>query len=382
MILKLLGCAVCALALVSANVLAADASTAAAPSFKIAFVGPLSNAPQAPIGTQVLQGAKLLVDQLNHHGGISGKPLELLSYDDQFKPAMTVTRVNHAIHTDGASAVMTVGTAPAIQVIAAGIPERARIPLFPLRTGAASVREPLNPFVFHIRAGYRAELQRLVQQLHLMGIKRFALLYQNDAFGEFGREVVRSEIRRLGVTLVGEADYERTSVDMVAPAAALGKTQPDALIMVAGGTQSVAFSKTYRQGGFQGQLVGLSDVDPQILIKEVGPDKARGIGVSQVFPSLSNRGIPIVREFLAAHQQFGPAGEPASLAAFEGYLSAKVIVEGMKQASLKRWSLVQALDMLGRFDMGGYVVSFSATQHEGSKYSDLLVIGPDGRVLY
>lgn len=119
MILKLLGCTICAWVLANANVLAADAPAATAPSLKIAFVGPLSKAPQAPIGMQVLQGAKIFIDHVNRHSGLGGKPVEVLFYDDQFKPAETVSRVKQAIQTDGAAAVMMVGTAPALQVITA-----------------------------------------------------------------------------------------------------------------------------------------------------------------------------------------------------------------------------------------------------------------------
>ncbi|OGA88985.1 MAG: hypothetical protein A2Z90_14235 [Burkholderiales bacterium GWA2_64_37] len=366
------------------SAMAADPPTArsAADGVRIALVAPLSQAPQSPIGQQVAAGVKSYVEQVNSTGGIQGKPVQLLVYDDHFKPDETAALSAKAVREDGALALMTVGTATALKVIEAQIPETTKTPLFPLRTGAASVREPLNPFVFNIRAGYRAELQRLVRQLDLMGIRRVALLYQNDAYGEFGRSVVRAEMQARNSSPLGEAQYDRTSADMTAPVDTLGRLNPDAIILIAGGTQAVSFIKAYRQRGFHGQIVGLSDVDPQFLIREAGPDLARGVGVSQVFPSLGNRIIPVVRDFQRAHQRLGLAGEPASLAAFEGYLSAKVIVEGLKRANVNRVSLGQALNSLGHFDLGGYVVNFSAAQHEGSSYADLLVIGSDGRIRY
>lgn len=351
-------------------------------NLRIALIAPLSQAPQSPIGQQVTMGVKSYLAQVNREGGIQGRKIEVLVYDDHFNPDETVALSSKAVRDDGALAIMTAGTAAALKVIDAKIPEDTKTPLFPLRTGAAAARDPLNPFVFNIRVGNRSELQRLVRQLDLMGIRRIAILYQKDQYGEFGRTVVRSEMQARSIIPLGEAPYDRTSADMKTPVEVLGRLNPDAIILIAGGAQSVAFIKAYKQRGFRGQIVGLSDVDPQLLIREVGPDLARGVGISQVFPSLGNRITPIVREYQQAHQHLGLAGEANSLAAFEGFLSAKVIVEGLRRATTNRISLSQALDNFGRFDLGGYTVSFSASQHEGSSYAELLVIGADGRVRY
>ena len=59
-------------------------------------------------------------------------------------------------------------------------------------TGGEPLRNPFNPWIFHVRAGYADEAEHMVQQLTTLGMKRIAVMYQDDGFGKAGLAGVRS----------------------------------------------------------------------------------------------------------------------------------------------------------------------------------------------
>jgi len=100
-----------------------------------------------------------------------------------------------------------------------------------------------------------------------------------------------------------------------------------------------------------------------------------------VVPDPRARITAIVREHHAAMTKCGVQSAPSS-SSLEGYISARVLTEGLKRAApnVTRDSLVSALESLRKFDLGGIEVSFSPTSHEGSEFVELLIIAKDGKL--
>jgi ABC-type branched-subunit amino acid transport system substrate-binding protein len=125
------------------------------------------------------------------------------------------------------------------------------------------------------------------------------------------------------------------------------------------------------------QIMTLSNNSSQDFIKDLGPDAA-GLILSQVTPppNLSSSGLG--KEFQAAAKA---SGATVSYAGLEGYLSAKVMVEGLRRAgrNLTRDSFVRGLESMQRVDMGGLSVTYSDKDHTGSNFVELTLIGKDGR---
>ncbi|MEO7642020.1 MAG: ABC transporter substrate-binding protein, partial [Ramlibacter sp.] len=103
--------------------------------------------------------------------------------------------------------------------------------------------------------------------------------------------------------------------------------------------------------------------------------------VSQVMPSPYNAARPIAREFVDAVKKAG-ADYQANFSSMEGYMAAKVMVEGLRRAGGKpsRESLIGGLESLGSQTFGGFSVSFSPTDHVASSFVELSMLTGDGRV--
>lgn len=186
-----------------------------------------------------------------------------------------------------------------------------------------------------------------------------------------------------GKRLVAESGYERTTTNLAPAAQKLAISGVDAIVMVAGGAQSMQFVAQARDLGYKGQIVGLSDLDPTQLIANVGVQRARNVVISQVFPNLNNViAHPLAREFKQDLAQTKAAGVRTNIATFEGWLATKVLTEGLRRAAAQKKPLKDALESFNDVDLGQYRLSFSPAQHEGSTFVNLLMIGEEGRLLY
>jgi len=124
----------------------------------------------------------------------------------------------------------------------------------------------------------------------------------------------------------------------------------------------------------------VSFVGTQALADELGKDGA-GVVVSQVMPSPYNAARPIAREFADAVKAAGKDAQ-VNFSSMEGYVAAKLFVEGLKRAGskLSRESLIAGLEGLGSQSLGGFSVSFSPTDHVASSFVELSMLTGDGRV--
>ncbi len=86
--------------------------------------------------------------------------------------------------------------------------------------------------------------------------------------------------------------------------------------------------------------------------------------------------IPVVKEYRALLAE--AKGEPG-FGTLEGYIAAKVMVEGLRRAgkNLTRESFIKGMEALNPYDAGGFKVSYSPDSHNGSKFVDLTIISKD-----
>ena len=106
------------------------------------------------------------------------------------------------------------------------------------------------------------------------------------------------------------------------------------------------------------------------------------MGISQVVPFPWNLSARVVKDY----QQLLEAStgkQNYSFTSLEGFIAAKVLVEALRRAGndLTRERFVNAMEQMRDYDVGGFTVSFSPTDHSGSKFVELTVIGKDERFL-
>jgi len=339
-----------------------------------AFTGPA-----AQLGIQFHQGAKLYFDRVNAQGGVGRQQIEIRQLDDGYEPARCVENTRKLIADDVFALFGYIGTPTSIAALP--LATKARIPFVAPFTGAMALRDPFNRYAFHVRASYNDETALIVKQLTNLGLKKIAVFYQNDAYGKAGLDGVNLALSGLSLKPVALATVERNSVEVAQAVKTLVAAGPDAVVQIGAYKACAAFIREARKAGYGGTFYNVSFVGTQALADELGKDGA-GVVVSQVMPSPYNPARAIAREFAVAVKDAGSKDVQANFSSMEGYVAARLFVEGLKRAGAKptRESLMGGLESLGSQSLGGFAVSFSPTDHVASSFVELSMLTGDGRV--
>lgn len=332
--------------------------------------------PAQELGIEMRLGAQLYFDWVNAQGGVNGRRIELKSYDDGYEPERTVANTKKLIDQDKVFALFGYVGTPTSN---AALPlfSDARVPFLGAFTGAESLRAPFNRMVFNVRASYFDETENIVEQFSSLGVKNIAVYYQNDAYGKAGLAGVERALAKRGMKISATATVERNSTEVAAAVKAIHAASPDMVVMISAYKSCAAFIKAMKQAGSAAQYYNVSFVGSRPLAKELGVD-GYGVGISQVVPFPWASTIPVVRDYqklLKTHTD-----RDVSFTSLEGFIAAKVLVEGIRRAGadLTRDKLIGALESMSNFDLGGFVVSFSPQNRNGSRFVELTMIGRDG----
>lgn len=340
----------------------------------------------AGTGDEYSAGAAAYFASVNAKGGIYGRKIKVIQKDDAYKPETTLAHTREILEKDSPVALFGyVGTANILALNKANVLSDNKIALLAPYTGAEDLRNPVNPYLFHIRASYTDETAKMVEHLHTLGLRKFAVFYQNDGFGKSGLAGAEAALTKLNLKAVATGNYDRTKPDDIdAAAKAIGDAKPDAVIMVAVNRASSALIKKLRDSGSKARLFSISVVNFKELLKNTGDELARGVGISQVMPFPYNMSspVPVVREFHAAMKQHQPT-KTISYASMEGFIAAKVLVEAVKRARAdpSREKVLQQLSEMRDYDAGGFKLNFGGDNRVGSRFVEVTVIGSGGRLL-
>ena len=243
-----------------------------------------------------------------------------------------------------------------------------------------ALHEPFDRNAFQLRASYNDETALIVKQLGSLGLTKFAVFYQNDAYRKAGLDGVTLALNGLNLKPVGQATVERNSVEVAQAVKTLAAAGPEAVVQIGAYKACAAFIRQARKAGYGGSFYNVSFVGTQALSDELGQEGA-GVVVSQVMPSPYNAARPIAREFVDAVKAAGKDAQ-VNFSSMEGYLAARVLVEGIKRAGAKatRDSLITGLESIGTQSIGGFNVSFSPTDHVGSSFVELSMLVGGGRI--
>jgi ABC-type branched-subunit amino acid transport system substrate-binding protein len=339
-----------------------------------AMTGPL-----AGFGQTMKLGVDAAIHQINAKGGINSRQLRFEMADDAYVPDRSVENAKKLIANTNIVALLgCLGTAnnaaitPLVE--AAGIPH-----LAPL-TGASSLRKNDYQSVFHLRASYTDEINRLVQNLVSMGIRDLAMVYLDNPYG---KEVAQDTTRALAAANVTASAMVALSVDgknlkqVIATALA---AKPSAVLLGTAGAATTGLVAGLKQASPMIPIAGVSAALTQDGIKALGAT-AQGIAITHVYPDASQAKHLIVRDYQAAMRSVNQT--EFTTGSLEGYISARLMFEAMQRAgrNITRERIRHALASIHNFDMGGFTVNYgSDNAHVGSKFVGLGVLTSDGRL--
>ncbi|MGZ5080775.1 MAG: ABC transporter substrate-binding protein, partial [Usitatibacter sp.] len=232
-----------------------------------------------------------------------------------------------------------------------------------------------NRYIFNVRASYFDETEAIVQHLTAMSIDRIAVFYQNDAYGLAGLAGVERALKKRNLEIAAKGTVERNTVEVKKAVDEMLKAKPQAVVMISAYKSCAAFIKDVKKAGASPTFWNVSFVGSKALAKELDKE-GRGVQISQVMPFPWDSSVPVVKEYRKLLEE--AKGEPG-YGTLEGFIAAKVMVEGLKRAGKKidRDSFIRAMESMNEFDTGGFKVSYGPENHNGSRFVDLTIISKD-----
>src|SRR5688572_8398554 len=335
--------------------------------------------PAAQLGIQMRNGIQAYLDHVNEKGGVHGRRLELVTEDDFYEVSRAPTASKKLIEEHKVFALLGyVGTPTGVAHLP--VTTQAKVPLVGMFTGAEALRAPFNRYVFHVRASYYDETEKIVEQVLSTGGRRISVFYQDDAYGEAGRKGTELALERRKLQIHSQGTVKRNTVEVDQAAKHIHATQPDAIVMVSAYTSIAAFVRAMQKLGSGATFYNVSFVGSKALADTLGQDGV-GVAISQVVPFPWGTAVPVVKEYQHLAKKSGYADY--NFSALEGFLCAKVMVEGLRRAGRNptREGLVEALEKMNDVDLGGFWIGYSPKNRAGSKFVDLTIISRDGKFL-
>jgi ABC-type branched-subunit amino acid transport system substrate-binding protein len=321
------------------------------------------------------EGARLYFDAFNAQGGVRGQTVELVALDDKYDPVQSAAHAKNLASQGVLALMLSRGTGPTEGILPLLGPNR--MPLVAPATGASSLREPVNPWVFNLRASFQREAERAVKHIAGIGVRRITIVQVDDAFGNDASRGALKGLDTLGLRVMSHLRFDRNKPDLAPTMQAVTKAGIEAILFIGPGYAVVEGINALRAAGSTAHVATLSNNASADFVKQLG-ENARGVIVTQLFPYERSTSNPLVREAIGLAKASGRAElTPAHL---EGFAAAKLIGEAMKRAGkdITRDSLVKALEG-PKIDLGGLQVHYTEKDHSGLEFTDVSIVGPDGK---
>ncbi|MDD5249514.1 MAG: ABC transporter substrate-binding protein [Rhodocyclaceae bacterium] len=196
-----------------AAVLGAGIATAAAAAEPIKVGAVLSvTGPAAFLGDPELKTLQLYVDKINKAGGVLGRPLQLVQYDDGSDAGKANSFGKRLIDDDKVD-VLVGGTTTGSTMSMVPLAEKAGVPFVSL-AGAVVIVEPVKKWVFKTPHTDRMAAEKVFEDMKKRGFTKVALFSETSGFGQSGKKETEAMAAKMGITLVANETYGAKDTDM------------------------------------------------------------------------------------------------------------------------------------------------------------------------
>ena len=323
--------------------------------------------PSSALGRQTVAGAKAYFSLMNDEGGVNGRKLRLIAYDDSYDPAKTQACFDKLLADKVFALGFFVGTPTAVKYLP--LAEENKIPLVGLFTGAQTLYTPLRHWVVNVRASYFDETREQIDGMwNALGYKKIGVIYPDDAFGAAVLDGVKEALKGHDAEPSAVASYQRQTAKADAAINRVRAADPQAVVIVGPPNTVAPILKQAHSAGWKPLFLTVSFVGTEELITQAGAD-ADGMVVTQVVPPYYLTDLKTVALYRRALTQYLPAERP-NFVSLEGFVDAMVLVEGLKRAGkdLTREGLIRGIESVHQLDLGlgpQLKLDYSAKDHKG-----------------
>jgi len=318
------------------------------------------------LGSQTVLGATTYLHSINDEGGIYGRKVQLLAFDDGYDPDKAPACFKRMVKEGVFALGFFVGT-PTAKVYLPMAQEE-KIPVVGLFTGAQMLYEPLKHYVINVRASYYDETREQIDRLWDVNVRKIAVVYQDDAFGKTVLDGVKLALQKHNSAPVALGSFARNTLDVDDGLKSVMAARPQAVVVVGPYSPVAVLVKKAHATGWRPQFLTVSFVGTEEFIKEAGSD-AEGTIITQVVPPYDRTDyttVGLYRQYLA---KYYPDAAP-NFVSLEGFVDAMVLVEGLKRAGrdVTREKLITAIESIHSMNVGmgsKLLLDYGPSDHKG-----------------
>ena len=336
----------------------------------LALTGPLK-----PYGEAKRDGGDAYIEQVNKAGGIRGRPIKLVTLDDEYQADKIVVNLKKLATSEKPIAFLGLFGVP---TVAAALPVllELKIPAVGLTSGAAAVRTPHNEFSFPVIVSYAEEANKIASHINIFNDTATTEIYTDNAFGESVKNNLIDAAKKNALNAV-LYKLEPAGKDFASVVANVIADKPQAVVLAMLSQPAIPVIRELKRADSSAFMYAFSPVDTTVIIKELGL-QAAGLSISQVMPIPTSTNYLLTAEYATAMKALG-RGSP-SFYGLEAFLEAKVLVEGLRRAdsALSSAGLVKALETMQDWNGGGLYVTYKPGQHSGTNFLEIDHIDANG----
>ena len=282
------------------------------------------------LGISVVHGTNAYFNYANDNNLIKNRTIELLTYDDQYEPELTFTNINKLINNKSVFSLFGFVGTPTVEKVLPII-DKTEIPFIAPFTGASFLREKRYENIINLRGSYTQEIEKIVSYLHdKKGLKKFAIFYQNDNYGEEVYISLIESLNRRNLKLTADGTYKRNTLSIRHAFQEMKDTKPEAIIMVGAYKANTLFiNKAKDEKNFKDTIFcNVSFGVAQTIIDDI--KDTRNLLFTHVVPNYMDENIPIVKEYHNVMRRYCPDVKYGFIS-FESFLAAKVVVDALSR---------------------------------------------------
>ncbi len=296
-----------------------------ADTIKIGFHAPLTGF-AASDGKSSTEGGKLAVNQINAAGGVLGRQLELVVYDDQAKPAQAIPIANKLIGQDKVVVGIS-GSYSGATRSAAGVFQEAGIPYI----SAYAIHPDITRAGDHVfRTSFLGQIQgkagaKLIGEM--MGKQKVVIITLQNDFGKSLAAGFKEKAAAYGIDVLAEYQYSIKDRQFGAIVAKVKADNPDAIYASGYYFTAGPLVSQLRAAGVTCPIIGQEGYDSQKFIEIAGP-AAEGVIITTSLDRDST--VPETADFITAFEK--QAGFKVDMVAASGHTAVKVAADAIQRA--------------------------------------------------
>ena len=313
------------------------------------------------LGEEVVVGVKAYFNHINAKGGIKGKKIKFIYYDDKYEPEITITNTNKLLKEDRVFSLFSFVGTPTVKKILPLV-EDTDIPFIAPYTGAKFLRDTHLKNIVNFRSSYEDEIDTIVEYLvKKRGFSRFSIFYQNDDYGKEGYIALIKALKKRGLSLNSEGTYKRNTLFIKQAIYDIKSKKPQAIILVGAYKPTARFIKKAKECCFDDVIfTPISFVNSDVLMEELNHD-GKNIIFSQTVPSYEDNS-KIANEYKKILKFYYPEKSP-TFASYEAFLSAKCVAKALKKSDkIDKENFLNQIKHLKPSDLGGLEIGYKNSQ--------------------